>query len=84
MVVQRKYITPNLAEKVNALDVVSQIGVHSAARQLNLSVRTLFCWNSKLTELLTLANERHVDPNSRVRLTGSGRRPIIKADSNSR
>ena len=80
MVFQRKYITPNLAEKVNALDVVSQIGVHSAARQLNLSVRTLFCWNSKSNELLSLANDRHVDPNSRVRLTGAGRRPIIKAD----
>jgi hypothetical protein len=77
---RRRYNSSNLADKVNALATVRQMGVKPASRHLNLSARTLFRWKSQKNELISLANHRSVDTKSRARLPGAGRHPITSIE----
>jgi transposase-like protein len=62
-----------IKEKLHALEMVRQIGMKPAARQLKINLMTLKKWRWKADELLALSNESGFDVTGRIRVPGSGR-----------
>jgi transposase-like protein len=62
-----------IQEKLRVLEVVKEIGVKPAARQLNINLTKLKRWRRKADQLLALSKERGFDATRRVRVPGSGR-----------
>jgi hypothetical protein len=69
-----------IKETFHVLEVVKQIGLKPAARQLNINLMTIKRWKWKADELLALSNERGFDATRRIRVPGSGRPTLISKD----